>query len=116
MTADTADLTRLARTAKALSDPVRLRIIAMLATDRDRHDLPDLCARGLPGPGVPNGICVCEFQEQFGLGQSRTSYHLKVLKDAGLVTEEARGKWTFYALDRDAARAALRALEATFER
>lgn len=116
MVVDTADLTRLARTAKALSDPVRLRMIAMLAEGRGCCDLPDLCARGLPGSGVPDGICVCELQEQFGLGQSRTSYHLKVLKDAGLVTEEARGKWTFYALDRDAARAALRALEATFER
>ena len=45
------------------------------------------------------GICVCEFQEQFGLAQSKASYHLRVLKDAGLVTEETRGKWSFYAVD-----------------
>ena len=50
---------------------------------------------------------MCEFQEQFGLGQSKTSYHLRVLREAGLVTEETRGKWTFYQLDRDAAQRAL---------
>jgi ArsR family transcriptional regulator len=50
---------------------------------------------------------VCEFQEQFELGQSKTSYHLRVLKEAGLVTEETRGKWTFYQLDRQAAQGAL---------
>ena len=53
---------------------------------------------------------MCEFQEQFGLGQSRTSYHLRVLKEAGLVTEETRGKWTFYALDRETLGSALRLL------
>jgi ArsR family transcriptional regulator len=54
---------------------------------------------------------VCEFQEQFGLGQSRTSYHLRILREAGLVSEETRGKWTFYELDREAATAALRAFD-----
>jgi len=108
--ADTAGLTELARTAKALSDPIRLRMLAMLAEGRDRCDLPDLRTRDVPGTGAPEGICVCEFQEQFGLGRSRTSYHLKVLKEAGLVTEEARGKWTFYALDAEAMEGALSAL------
>ena len=51
---------------------------------------------------------MCEFQERFGLAQSKTSYHLRVLKDAGLVREETRGKWTFYSLDEEAAAAALR--------
>ena len=36
------------------------------------------------------GICVCEFQEQFGLGQSKVSYHLRVLKEAGLVNDGER--------------------------
>ena len=58
----------------------------------------------------PEGICVCEFQEQFGLAQSKASYHLRVLKDAGLVTEETRGKWSFYAVDRERLAAALRDL------
>jgi ArsR family transcriptional regulator len=37
------------------------------------------------------------------MGQSKVSYHMKKLKDAGLVREERHGKWTFYSLDRDAA-------------
>lgn len=101
---------RLARIAKALSDPTRLRMLALLAEGRSCCELPDPCTRDVPGAGTPAGICVCELQEQFGLGQSRTSYHLRVLKDAGLVTEETRGKWTFYGLDRKAMDAALRDL------
>ena len=63
----------------------------------------------MPGNGDPEGICVCEFQERFGLAQSKTSYHLRVLKEAGLVTEETRGKWSFYSVDDEAAAAALAA-------
>jgi ArsR family transcriptional regulator, arsenate/arsenite/antimonite-responsive transcriptional repressor len=37
------------------------------------------------------------------MGQSKISYHMKKLKDAGLVREERRGKWSFYTLDREAA-------------
>ena len=107
MATETKDLTELARTAKALSDPIRLRMLAMLAEGRACCDLPEACARGVPGKGEPAGICVCEFQERFGLGQSRTSYHLRVLKEAGLVTEETRGKWTFYALDLQAVKRGL---------
>lgn len=112
MTVDTVDLAKLSQTAKALSDPIRLRMLGILAEGRDCCALPDPCTRRVPGAGTPAGICVCEFQEQFGLGQSRTSYHLRVLKDAGLVTEETRGKWTFYELDRGALAAALRAFHA----
>lgn len=101
MTTDTTDVARLARVAKALSDPIRLQMIELLAQGRGCCDLPDICTRGVPGSGLPTGICVCELQEQFGLGQSRTSYHLRVLKEAGLVTEEIRGKWTFYELNRE---------------
>jgi ArsR family transcriptional regulator, arsenate/arsenite/antimonite-responsive transcriptional repressor len=111
MTVEIADVTQLARIAKALSDPIRLKMIGILAEGRDCCELPDLCTRNVPGTGIPAGICVCEFQQQFGLGQSRTSYHLRVLKEAGLVTEETRGKWTFYELDRGALAAALHALQ-----
>jgi ArsR family transcriptional regulator, arsenate/arsenite/antimonite-responsive transcriptional repressor len=110
MPVQTVDITQLSRAAKALSDPVRLKMIGILAEGRDCCALPDLCTRNVPGSGTPAGICVCEFQEQFGLGQSRTSYHLRVLKEAGLVTEETRGKWTFYELDREAVGATLHAL------
>jgi ArsR family transcriptional regulator, arsenate/arsenite/antimonite-responsive transcriptional repressor len=111
MTVDTAGIADIARIAKALSDPIRVRMLAIMAEGRGCCELPDLCTRNVPGAGTPAGICVCEFQEQFGLGQSRTSYHLRILKEAGLVTEETRGKWTFYELDRAALADVLQALE-----
>jgi ArsR family transcriptional regulator len=111
MAVDIADVTQLASIGKALSDPIRLKMLGILAQGRDCCELPEACTRGVPGAGTPAGICVCEFQEQFGLGQSRTSYHLRVLKDAGLVKEEVRGKWTFYELDRETLASALRVLE-----
>jgi ArsR family transcriptional regulator len=104
---DQADIERLTRVARALSDPLRLRMLGILAAGRSCCEFPDPATRNVPGAGTPAGICVCEFQEQFGLGQSKTSYHLRVLREAGLVTEETRGKWTFYQLDRDAAQRAL---------
>jgi ArsR family transcriptional regulator len=111
MPIQTADVVQLARAARALSDPVRLKMIGLLAEGRECCELPDLCTRNVPGTGTPAGLCVCELQEQFDLGQSRTSYHLRVLREAGLVTEEIRGKWTFYELDRQAITATLRALQ-----
>ena len=111
MTVDTVDIAQIARIAKALADPIRLRMLAILAEERNCCEFLDLCTRNVPGAGTPAGICVCEFQEQLGLGQSRASYHLRVLKDAGLLTEEARGKWTFYELDHEAMTAMLRALQ-----
>jgi ArsR family transcriptional regulator, arsenate/arsenite/antimonite-responsive transcriptional repressor len=111
MPANTVDVEQLARIAKALADPIRLKMLGVLAEGRGCCSFPDPASRNVPGTGTPAGICVCEFQEQFGLGQSRTSYHLRVLKDAGLVIEEMRGKWTFYELDRTTASSALLALE-----
>lgn len=112
MVIDTTDVAHLARIGKALSDPTRLQMLAILAQGRASCcELPDVCMRGVPGSGTPAGICVCELQEQFGLGQSRTSYHLRVLKEADLVTEEMRGKWTFYQLDRETLTAALDLLQ-----
>jgi len=60
------------------------------------------CTR-VPAEEGEQGICVCKFEEVFGIGQSKVSYHMKKLKDAGLVREERRGKWSFYSLDREAA-------------
>lgn len=98
---DEDSLARLARIAKALSDPIRLGMLDVMTQGRDCCGVIDPVARGVPGSGEPDGICVCEFQAQFGLAQSKASYHLRVLKDAGLVTEETRGKWSFYAVDSD---------------
>jgi ArsR family transcriptional regulator, arsenate/arsenite/antimonite-responsive transcriptional repressor len=102
-----SDLERLALAAKALADPARLRMLALMVQGRSCCGLPDSAARGVPGRDDPRGICVCELQSEVGLGQSTTSYHLRVLRDAGLVREEPRGKWTFYELDREAAAAVL---------
>jgi ArsR family transcriptional regulator len=68
---------------KALGDPARMTILATLA--RNEHD-----------------VCVCDFTCGLGLNQSTVSHHLKLLKDAGLVTSERRGTWVYYALASDA--------------
>ena len=61
----------------------------------------DFSGSGVPAEEDDEGICVCEFEEAFSMGQSKVSYHMKKLKDAGLVREERRGKWAFYSLDRE---------------
>jgi ArsR family transcriptional regulator len=97
---------RLAAAGKALSDPIRLRMLAqMTASQFCRGPV----ASGTSGGG-PEGVCVCELQGLYGLAQSKVSYHLKVLREAGLVHETRRGKWSFYAVDEAAARAALTGL------
>jgi ArsR family transcriptional regulator, arsenate/arsenite/antimonite-responsive transcriptional repressor len=104
---DAEEVARLTRVAKALSDPIRLRMLDVMAQGRACCGLPEPSERGVPGATDPAGICVCDFREYFGLGQSKVSYHLRVLREAGLVREEARGKWSFYAIDGQAARNAL---------
>ena len=85
---------------RALSDPIRVRMLSMMA---DGRGCCDFSASSVPAAEGEEGICVCEFEDQFGMGQSKVSYHMKKLKDAGLVREERRGKWSFYSLDRAAA-------------
>ena len=65
-------------------------MLGMLAAEgRGCCGLPDL---GAPvSEGDSPGICVCEFEECFDMGQSRVSYHMRKLKEAGLVREERRG-------------------------
>ena len=43
--------------------------------------------------------CVCELTDALDAAQSRLSFHLKVLKDAGLVTDRREGRWTYYTLN-----------------
>ena len=69
----------------------------------DGRSCCDFSGSGVPAYEGDEGICVCEFEEAFSMGQSKVSYHVKKLKDAGLVKEERRGKWAFYSLDREAA-------------
>ncbi len=76
--------------AKALSDPVRHKIMLMLAQNNQ-----ECC----PVPGEvegKTGLCNCEIMAKLGMIQSRVSYHMKELVEAGIVAEEPRGKWKMY--------------------
>lgn len=46
--------------------------------------------------------CVCDLTQALRIGQSRLSFHLKVLKDAGLITDRPEGRWIHYSLNTDA--------------
>ncbi len=79
---DAADATQLARGFSALADPVRLRVLSILAA-------------------APDGeVCVCDFVEPLGKSQPTVSHHLRILSEAGLVEGERRGKWVWYTLNR----------------
>jgi ArsR family transcriptional regulator len=92
---------RLVALGRALSDPIRVRMLGMMA---DGRGCCDFSGSGVPAEEGEEGICVCEFEDHFGMGQSKVSYHMRKLKEAGLVREERRGKWSFYSIDREAAR------------
>jgi ArsR family transcriptional regulator, arsenate/arsenite/antimonite-responsive transcriptional repressor len=95
---------RIVALGRALSDPIRVKMLGMMAeaaaSGRGCCDLPEL---GVPASEGDVGICVCEFEDRFGMGQSKVSYHMRKLKEAGLVWEERRGKWSFYSLERETA-------------
>src|SRR5512138_1956120 len=46
--------------------------------------------------------CVCDLQDDLDAAQSRLSFHLRVLKDAGLVSDRKEGRWMYYTLSPDA--------------
>jgi ArsR family transcriptional regulator len=83
MNAPTANATRqgTARLFHALADPTRLRIVQLL-----RH----------------GERCVCDLTEAADAAQSRLSFHLKVLKDAGLLVDRRDGRWVYYQLQQKA--------------
>ena len=91
---------RISALGAALSDPIRVRMLGMMAAGRGCCELPDC---GVPSEDQDAGICVCEFERAFDMAQSKVSYHLRKLREAGLVREERRGRWSFYSLDREAA-------------
>jgi ArsR family transcriptional regulator, arsenate/arsenite/antimonite-responsive transcriptional repressor len=74
-----ADAKTLARQFAALADPVRLRMVSLLAT-----------AEG-------GAVCACDLVEPVGKSQPTVSHHLKVLAEAGLVTSGKRGRNVWYA-------------------
>lgn len=106
---ETDDMTR---AAAALSDPHRLHILALLAAGRGCCNLPDCC---IDDEHEAAWICVCELTEMLGMIQSKVSYHIAKLKEAKLVRERRRGKWTYYAVDRREARRLLTSISALFE-
>jgi ArsR family transcriptional regulator, arsenate/arsenite/antimonite-responsive transcriptional repressor len=72
----------LARGFFALADPVRLRVLSILAS------------------AAAGEVCVCAFVSPLGKAQPTVSHHLKILGEAGLIHGERRGKWVWYSLDR----------------
>lgn len=107
--AEVAEAERLAAFGDALADPLRVRVLGLLAEARKGGR--GCC--GLPAAGAPEvegedfGICVCELEAYFGLAQSKISYHLRKLVRAGLVREEKRGRWNYYSLNIEAANSSL---------
>ncbi|CAN5643659.1 hypothetical protein BH20CHL7_BH20CHL7_07770 [soil metagenome] len=79
----TADLDPEIRLLSALADPTRLAIVRQLADESD--------------------VCACDFTACCDVGQPTVSHHLKVLREAGIVTSERRGNWIFYRLVPDVA-------------
>ena len=75
---------RVAPLLKALADPVRLRLLSLVASHADGE------------------ACVCDLNDAFDLSQPTISHHLKVLHDAGLLDRSKRGVWVYYAVRRDA--------------
>jgi ArsR family transcriptional regulator len=68
----------LAQGFKALGDPVRLRLLSMIASRSGGE------------------VCVCELTDGFELTGPTISHHLRVLREAGLIAGERRGTWVYY--------------------
>jgi ArsR family transcriptional regulator len=77
------ELDQAAKAFHALSDPTRLQIVHLLRQGER---------------------CVCDLTEALGAAQSRLSFHLRGLKDAGLVRDRKEGRWVYYSLADDAIR------------
>jgi ArsR family transcriptional regulator len=62
----------------ALSDPLRIQVLELLRQQE---------------------LCVCELCDQLGVSQSKLSFHLKILKDIGLIRGRQEGRWIYYSLN-----------------
>jgi ArsR family transcriptional regulator, arsenate/arsenite/antimonite-responsive transcriptional repressor len=76
----------LARLFKAMGDPVRLRLLSLIASHEGGE------------------ACVCDLTGVFDLTGPTISHHLKVLREAGLISGERRGTWVYYRVEPDALR------------
>ena len=75
------NLSRTARWFHALSDETRIQILERLAAGEQ---------------------CVCDLTDFFQTGQSRLSFHLKTLKDAGILLDRREGRWVYYSINAEA--------------
>jgi ArsR family transcriptional regulator len=81
MPAVAVDSSRAAELFHALSDPIRVRVVSLL---------------------IGGERCVCDLMDDLDLAQSRLSWHLKTLSDAGIITGRREGRWNYYSLNKDA--------------
>lgn len=87
------DATLVAERFRALADPTRVRIMNLLIRNPE--------------------LCVCDLNANFDLSQPTISHHLGLLRKAGLVESEVRGRWAFYRASVDAIEALAGVLEVT---
>jgi ArsR family transcriptional regulator len=81
---DATDATTMAAAFKALGDPIRLRLLSLIAS-------------------YPGGeACVCDLTGPFDVSQPTISHHLRTLREAGLVEADRRGTWVYYRARTDA--------------
>jgi ArsR family transcriptional regulator, arsenate/arsenite/antimonite-responsive transcriptional repressor len=80
---DEEQATELADLLKALADPVRLRLVSILATAESGE------------------VCACDLPALVGRSQPTVSHHLSLLVKAGVLSREQRGKWAWFRLHRD---------------
>ena len=71
---------RYAQLFKALGDATRLEMVGLLAARKKE-------------------LCVCELESHFDLSQPTVSHHLRILREAGIVSSEKRGTWVYYSLE-----------------
>jgi len=77
---DRATAEALALLLKAVADPARLQLLALIGAADDGE------------------ACACDLTEPLGLSQPTVSHHLKVLTDAGLITRDKRGTWAWFSV------------------
>jgi ArsR family transcriptional regulator, arsenate/arsenite/antimonite-responsive transcriptional repressor len=82
LSADQAE--RLAPSFKALGDPIRLRLLSLIASHEGGE------------------ACVCDLTDGFDVSAPTISHHLKVLREIGLVSSERRGTWVYYRAEQPA--------------
>jgi ArsR family transcriptional regulator, arsenate/arsenite/antimonite-responsive transcriptional repressor len=81
MTTVALDSARAAALFHALSDEIRVEVVTLLLNGER---------------------CVCDLMDDLGLAQSRLSWHLKTLSDAGIISGRREGRWIYYSLNTDA--------------